>query len=88
VAALITDTFLGWIASLAEWAADLMPTWTPNIPSAGPIASYLDDLNYFLPIGEVIAVVLVVLALGLPLGAVSLSLWVGIGIIRGGASRG
>lgn len=84
---MITDTVLGWIASLVEAAARLMPSWTPNIPSAAPLARWLSDVNYFLPIGEVFTVVLGALVLGMPLILVTLALWV-VALVRGGSARG
>lgn len=84
---MIVDAILGWIAGLVEGAANLMPTWEPNIPSTGPIVEWLAALNYFLPIGEVLGIVMATLALGLPLILVSLALWV-VALVRGGSARG
>ena len=84
---MIVDVLLGWIASLAEAALAMWPSWQPAWPQTAEFASYLDDINYLLPLDVVFTAVFAVLVIGVPLAATSISLWL-VALIRGGSSRG
>lgn len=83
---MITDFFLGLLEGLVGWVADLLPSDTI---SGGQSIGFqiFSGANYFFPLAEIGAVVLGIMALGLPLAGVSVLIWLVVGVLRGGSPK-
>lgn len=68
------------------WLASLLPTDTV-FGSQNMGFQIFNGANYFFPLAELSAVVLGVIALGLPMAGVSLVVWLLVSVIRGGGSK-
>ncbi len=86
---MITDALLSVVFGLLSWAGGMLPVWNPvdHVPPLGGAVPWLNDLDYFLPIHELISLVLAVLLLTPAFVVASLALWL-IALVRGGSSRG
>lgn len=83
---MITDALLDLLESLTGWVAGLLPT--DDVVGADNIGfQVFSGANYFFPLAELSAVVLGILALGLPLALVSLVIWLLVGVLRGGSAK-
>jgi len=80
----ITDFLLNWFNGLLNSAVDTLPTSNP-LPNLG--LSWITDMNYYVPLGEMFSLFLVIFALGGPFIATSLIVWVIVGVLRGGATK-
>jgi hypothetical protein len=83
----ITDSVVSWLAGFASWIGTTFPYSPMSIPDVGMIAGYLGDLNYFLPIAEVMSAVLAVTMVGPFFLATTLLTWLAVGVVRGGNAR-
>lgn len=85
---MITEALLDMIQGAASWLVGLLPVGTVDSGTGwGDLVSNLTALNYWLPIGEVAAVVIAVFALFPVVMGVSLAIWL-VALIRGGSARG
>lgn len=83
---MITDFLLDLLEGLVGWVASLLPVDT--VVGAQNLGFQIfSGANYFFPVAELAAVLLGVIALGLPMAGVSLVLWLLVGVIRGGNSK-
>jgi hypothetical protein len=82
----ITDFLLDLLEGLVNWMASLLPTDTV-FGSQNLGFQIFSGANYFFPFAELSAVLLGVIALGLPMAGVSLVLWLLVGVIRGGGAK-
>lgn len=71
---MITDALLNFWFGLVDWFAGILPQ---SDGSLGVVDSldFLFDLDYFLPIHEVMAAVAVVLAMGPPMAVAQAAIW-------------
>ena len=83
---MITDFFLDLFSSGAETVVGKLPEATTN-PDVSGLGTWLADINYFLPLGEVASAVLTVIALGPAFVVATLANWLVIGVLRGGSPR-
>ena len=83
---MITDFLLDLLENLVNWVAGLLPTDTV-FGSQNLGFQIFSGANYFFPLSELGAVILGVIALGLPLAGVSGVLWLLVGVIRGGSPK-
>lgn len=83
---MITDFFLGLLEGLVSWVAGLLPT--DDVTGGTSIGFQIfSGANYFFPLAELGAVILGVMALGLPLAGVSVLIWLLVGVVRGGSPK-
>lgn len=68
---------------------EIFAGWTEWNPLEGVQGNWvlLREMNYFLPITEMAALMIVMLAVGLPLLLVTVGIWFSVGIVRGGSPR-
>jgi hypothetical protein len=85
-AAVITDFLLDLLEGLVNWFASLLPVDTVLGPQNLGFQIF-SGANYFFPLAELSAVVLGVIALGLPMAGVSLVIWLLVGVVRGGGAK-
>lgn len=83
---MITDFLLDLLEGLVTWLSSLLPTDTV-FGSQNMGFQIFSGANYFFPLAELSAVVLGVIALGLPMAGVSLIIWLLVGVIRGGGAK-
>ena len=83
---MITDFLLDLLESLVNWFAGMLPV-DNTVNGEGLGFQIFSGANYFFPLAELSSVVLGILALGLPLGGVSLIIWLVVGVIRGGQAK-
>ena len=81
---MVSDWFLDLLFGLGNSAVDTLPS--DPLPQ-GVNLSWLQDMNYFLPIGEMWGLFLIMFALGGPFVASSLIIWAVVGVLRGGATK-
>lgn len=81
---MVTDAVIDWFLGLVEWVASLIPDTDILL---GVDLSFITDLNYFLPIGEMFTLFSSVFSIGGPLAAASLIIWLVVGVLRGGATK-
>ncbi len=86
---MIVDKLVGWTLGLISWLLDRIPAWSPadHLPPIGTIVDSLQAPNYYLPIAELVVVMLAVIGLGPAFVTASLAFWA-VALIRGGSSRG
>lgn len=83
---MITDFLLDLLEGLVNWVAGLLPTDT--VFGAQNLGfTIFSGANYFFPLAELGAVILGILALGLPLAGVSVLIWLLVGVVRGGSPK-
>jgi hypothetical protein len=82
----ITDFLLDLLEGLVNWIASLLPVDTV-LGSENIGFQIFSGANYFFPLAELSAVILGIIALGLPMAGVSLVLWLLVGVIRGGGAK-
>lgn len=82
---MIVDALLDLLESLVSWFAGMLPSDSSLGDGIG--FSIFSGANYFFPLAELSTVVLGVMALGLPLGGVSLIIWLLVGVVRGGSAK-
>lgn len=83
---MITDALLDLLGTLTGWVAGMLPA-DDKVGAANLGFQIFSGANYFFPLAELSAVVLGILALGLPLGGVSLVIWLLVGVVRGGSPK-
>lgn len=83
---MITDFLLDLLENLLNWVAGLLPVDTV-LGSENIGFQIFSGANYFFPLAELSAVILGIIALGLPMAGVSLVLWLLVGVIRGGGAK-
>lgn len=83
---MITDFLLDLLEGIVTWFAGLLPV-DDSVSGEGLGFQVFAGANYFFPLAELSSVVLGILALGLPLGGVSLIIWLVVGVIRGGQAK-
>lgn len=85
---MITDWILNALQTGLDWFSDQLPTDNTHVwEYVNQVGSHLADLNYFLPIGEVVALVVAVFVLFPIFAGVSLLAWV-YAQVRGSSSVG
>ena len=85
---MIVELLLDMIEGAFNFVMGLFPTTTFNpVTMFGGALGHLGDLNYFLPIVELAAVVLAFVVLFPVFMGTTLFLWL-VALIRGGSSRG
>lgn len=85
---MITDFFINLWTSICTGLASSLPVSTPfDAASSGAGWSMFTAMNYFLPISELLSVFAGVFLLGGPMMLVTLTIWVLVGVLRGGATR-
>jgi hypothetical protein len=84
----IIEWLLDMVEAVFNFVAGLFPSTTFNpVTLFGGALAHLGDLNYFLPITELAAVVLAFVVLFPVFMGTTLFLWL-VALIRGGSSRG
>lgn len=83
---MITDFLLDLLDGLIAWVAGMLPT--DPVPASENLGFQIfSGANYFFPVAELAAVLLGVMALGLPMAGVSLLIWFLVGVVRGGSAK-
>lgn len=83
---MITDFLLDLLESVVSWLSSLLPT-DDAVGAENMGFQIFSSANYFFPLAELSAVVLGILAMGAPLAVVSLLIWLGVGVLRGGSPK-
>lgn len=85
----IVDFFLSIWTTVTNWMIGFLPgsESDPLSKAAGASWSMFGTMNYFLPVGELAAVMVTVLLLGGPMLAASAVIWFVVGVLRGGATK-
>lgn len=81
---MVIDAIMDWWFTVCQGFISNFPT-TEN-PGAFNL-SMINDMNYFLPIGEMFGLFMIFFALGGPFLASSLIIWFFVGVLRGGATK-
>jgi hypothetical protein len=81
----ITDALLDLLESLMSWVAGSLPS--DDLVGGDLGFQIFSGANYFFPLAELSTLIFGVIALGLPLGLVSLVLWLLVGVVRGGSPK-
>jgi hypothetical protein len=85
---MITDFFLNLWTTVTNWMISILPSGTdPFTQGAGASLSMFSTMNYFLPMGELFAVLVSVLVLGGPMLIASGIIWFTVGVLRGGSPK-
>jgi hypothetical protein len=80
------------IDAIMDWWLTVVQGFLSNFPD-DPLAdlgidlSFITALNYFLPIGEMWGLFVIIFSLGGVLASTSLIIWILVGIIRGGSTK-
>lgn len=83
---MITDFLLDLLEGLVSWVAGLLPT--DDVMGGRSLGFQIfSGANYFFPLSELGAVILGIVALGLPLAGVSVVIWLLVGVVRGGSPK-
>lgn len=82
---MVIDAILDWWFGLVNWLVDLLPE--DPMPGEGVDLSLIQEMNYFLPIGEMFGLFGIFFALGGVFASSSLIIWVIVGLIRGGSTK-
>jgi hypothetical protein len=84
---MITDFFLNLWISLTDFMIGFLPDSNPFIYGMGASWGMFGTMNYFLPMGEMLAVLVSVMLLGGPMLVASGAIWFIVGVLRGGATK-
>lgn len=82
---MVIDAILDWWFGLVGWLVDLLPS--DPMPGSGVDLSWIQAMNYFLPIGEMFGLFTIFFAMGGMLASSSLIIWVVVGVLRGGSTK-
>jgi hypothetical protein len=82
---MVTDAILEWWFDLVEAFLGLFPH--DPLSDLGVNLSFITDMNYFLPIGEMWGLFIIIFGLGGVLASTSLVVWILVGIVRGGSTK-
>lgn len=83
---MITDFLLDLLQAVVAWVASLLPVDTV-LGSQNIGFQIFSGANYFFPVSELASVLIGLIALGLPMAAASLLLWLVVGVLRGGSPK-
>lgn len=83
---MVIDRILDWWFDLIEWMITLFPAGE-SAPTSTIDLSWITAMNYFVPLNEMFGLFVAFFALGGPLVATSLIVWVLVGILRGGSTK-
>lgn len=81
---MIIDAILNWLADMFH-AVSVNALTGPGL--GGMSFGMIDDVNYFLPVGEMFMLFMAFFALGGPMMTTSLLVWFLVGVLRGGQSK-
>lgn len=86
---MLFEQFFEWMSGLITPLIEGIPDWDLAIDPAAIAEGWskVADLNFFLPIAEVTALVMAAYAFGPAALALSVSFWLLIGVLRGGQSK-
>lgn len=85
---MITDFFINLWSTVCTWFASTLPADSPfDVALQGASWGMFSAIDYFLPIHELMSVFAAVFLLGGPMMLVSLTIWVLVGVVRGGATK-
>lgn len=85
---MIVDFLLDFIEGGFNLVIGLFPVTSFNpVETFGNMLGLLGELNYFIPISELIGAVVAFLVLGIPFIPVTIGVWI-VAFIRGGSARG